>query len=298
MDATGLAAPTAATDGRRVYAMFANGDIGAFDYEGNLAWSRSLGMPKNSYGHASSLAMYQGVVIIQFDQGTRDDDLSRLLALQAASGDTVWETKREVPNSWPSPIVVQVSDQPQIVTSAAPWVIAYNPSDGKEIWRAECMQGDVGPSPGYADGVVYAANEFPGLVAIRADGSGDVTSTHIAWEADLGAPDCCSPLATDEFVFLLASYGVLTCYDAKEGGDPLWEQEFDGAFASSPTQVGKLIFLFDEEGKVWIVEPAKDECRIVTENDLGEKCVTSPAFHDGRMFIRGEQHLICIGKAP
>ncbi len=299
MESTGLAASTAATDGRRVYAIFPNGDIGALDFDGNVRWSRSLGMPKNAYGHASSLATYQDRVIVQFDQGTRDDELSRLLALSAERGETVWEAKRDVPNSWPSPITVQVGDQPQIITSASPWVIAYAASDGKELWRAECMQGDVGPSPVYADGMVYAANEFPGLVAIRADGTGDVSATHIAWEADLGAPDCCSPLATDKFVFLLASYGVLTCYDAKEGGDPLWEQEFDdAAFVSSPTQVGNLIFLFDEEGKVWVVEPAADECRVVAENSLGEKCVTSPAFVNARMFIRGEQHLICIGKTP
>jgi outer membrane protein assembly factor BamB len=298
MEATGFAAPTAVTDGRRVYAMFANGDVGAFDFEGRVRWSRSLGIPKNAYGHAASLAMYQDLLIVQVDQGIRDDGLSKLLALRGATGETAWETAREVPNSWSSPIVIQVGDQPQIVTCADPWVIAYSPADGSEIWRADCLRGDVGPSPVFAGGMVFAANEFPGLAAVRADGSGDVSDTHIAWEADLGAPDTASPLATEDHVYLLASYGILTCYDAKEGGDPLWEQEFDAMFVSSPTLVGKLMYLFDEHGKVFIVEPTADECRIVAENDLGEECVTSPVVSNGRIIIRGKEHLICIGKKP
>jgi outer membrane protein assembly factor BamB len=298
MEATGFAAPTAVTDGRRIYAMFANGDVGAFDFEGRVRWSRSLGIPKNAYGHAASLAMYQDLLIVQIDQGIRDDGLSKLLALRGATGETVWETSREVPNSWSSPIVIQVGDQPQIVTCADPWVIAYSPADGTEIWRADCLRGDVGPSPVFAGGMVFAANEFPGLAAIRADGSGDVSDTHIAWEADLGAPDTASPLATEAHVYLLASYGILTCYDAKEGGDPLWEQEFDAMFVSSPTLVGKLMYLFDEHGKVFIVEPTADECRIVAENALGEECVTSPVVSNGRIIIRGKEHLICIGKKP
>jgi outer membrane protein assembly factor BamB len=298
MEATGYAAPTPATDGRRVYAIFANGDLGAFDFEGRLRWSRSLGIPKNAYGHASSLAMFQDLLIVQFDQGIREEKRSRLLALRGATGETVWETVREVPNSWATPIVIQVDGQPQIITSADPWVLANSPADGSEIWRADCLRGDVGPSPVFAGGMVFTANEFPGLAAIRADGTGDVTETHVAWEADLGAPDTASPLATEKFVFLLASYGILTCYDAREGGDPLWEQEFDASFVSSPTLIGNLMFLFGEDGKVYIVEPTADECRVVAENDLGEECVTSPAVVDGRIFIRGKEHLIGIGQKP
>ena len=298
MEATGYAAPTPATDGRRVYAIFANGDLGAFDFEGRLRWSRSLGIPKNAYGHASSLAMFQDLLIVQFDQAIREEKRSRLLALRGATGETVWETVREVPNSWATPIVIQVDGQPQIITCADPWVLANSPADGSEIWRADCLRGDVGPSPVFAGGMVFAANEFPGLAAIRADGTGDVTETHVAWEADLGAPDTASPLATEELVFLLASYGILTCYDAREGGDPLWEQEFDASFVSSPTLVGNLMFLFGEDGKVYIVEPTANECRVVAENTLGEECVTSPVVVDGRIFIRGKEHLIGIGQNP
>ncbi len=295
MAATGLAAPTAVTDGRRVYAMFATGDLAAFDFDGHLRWQRSWGVPDNAYGHAASLEMYRDRLLIQYDQGTRNDELSRVIALEAETGRTVWQQVREVPNSWSSPIVIHGDPGPQLITTAAPWVIAYAPEDGREIWRVDYLFGDVGPSPTYAEGVVYVANEFPGAAAIRADGSGDVTDTHLLWEADLGVPDTSSPLATDELVFLAATYGILTCYDAREGGEPLWELEFDSNLISSPSLVGDVIYLFGEEGDLWIIEPEREEGRIVAQNSLGERCVTSPAFQDGRMYIRGETHVFCIG---
>ena len=295
MAATGLAAPTAATDGRRVYAMFATGDLAAFDFDGHLRWQRTWGVPDNAYGHAASLAVYRDRLLIQYDQGGRNDDLSRVIALDTETGRTVWQQVRNVPNSWSSPIVIQVEQQPQLITAAAPWVIAYSPDDGREIWRVDYLFGDVGPSPTYADGIVYVANEFPGLGAIRADGSGDVTETHLLWEADFGVPDTSSPLVTDQFVLLAATYGVLTCYDAREGGEPLWELEFDSNLVSSPSRVGELIYLFGEEGDLWIIEAEREAGQIVGRNSLGERCVTSPAFQDGRMYIRGEDHVFCIG---
>ncbi|TWU42420.1 outer membrane protein assembly factor BamB family protein [Novipirellula artificiosorum] len=297
MQATGLAAPTTATDGRRVYAIFANGDVGAFDFEGVLRWSRSLGIPKNTYGHASSLTTFEDLLIVQFDQGSESEKLSRLLALSTETGETVWETPRdEIPNSWPTPIVVQIGDAPQLLTCGSPFAIAYSPREGKEIWRADCLYGDVGPSPTYVDGIVITANEVPGVTAIKADGQGDVTETHLLWDGYIGVPDLCSPLATEQFVLLVTSDGLLTCYDIKEGLDPLWEHEMDASFSSSPTMIGNLVFLIDIDGKVFIVEPTAEACREVAENELGEACVTSPAIKDGKMYIRGETHLFCIGR--
>lgn len=298
MEATGYAAPTPVTDGRRVYAIFANGDLAAFDFEGRVRWARSLGIPKNAYGHASSLAMYQDRLIVQVDQGIRDEKLSRLFALDAATGRTIWEDVREVPNSWSSPIVMYVDGQPQIITCADPWVMANSPSDGSLIWRADNLRGDVGPSPVFVGHTVYAANEFPGVAAIRADGQGDVSQTHLLWEADLGAPDTASPLATEELVLLVASYGILTCYDASQGGDPLWELDFDASFVSSPTLVGDQILLLGEDGEFYVVEATAEEGRVVAENHLGEPCVTSPIVSNGRIIVRGKHHLICIGPNP
>lgn len=291
---TGYAAPTVATDGRLVFAMFANGDLAAFDLQGNLAWSRSFGIPVNSYGHASSLVTYQNLLFVQLDQGAAKDRLSKLYALDIRSGEVVWQVPREVPNSWTTPIVIHAAGRDQLITAADPWVIAYQPSDGKELWRADCLRQDVGPSPTFANGMVYVATEYRCLSAIRADGEGDVTATHIRWQGEDGLPDTCSPLATAEYVFLLASYGILTCYDA-QNGQWVWELELDGDFQSSPSLVGKMVYVVNDEGKAWVIEPGPSEGRIVAEADLGEKCVTSPAFQPGRIYLRGEEHLFCIG---
>ena len=302
---TGLAAPTMVADGRRAYAMFANGDVGAFDFSGKLVWSKSLGMPKNVYGHGASLAMYRDRLLIQFDQGERKEALSALLALNGATGETVWSIPRKVPNSWPTPIVIDSVGRHQIITGADPWVIAYDASDGSEIWRAKCLQADVGPSPVYADGIVYTVNEYPQLSAIEADGSGDVTETHVLWIGEDGLPDCASPLATGKYTILVDAYGYVTCYDAKTG-DLLWEYELeDASIVSSPSLVGNQMYVFAEEGQSWVIdieaeEPAGDtedakQFRTVATGNLGEECVTSPAFQDGRIYIRGREHLFCIG---
>jgi outer membrane protein assembly factor BamB len=296
MEDTGFAAPTAAVDGRLVYAMFASGDVAAFDLDGRLAWARSLGVPENAYGHAASLATHENLLFVQFDQGSAKDDKSKMLALDVATGKTVWEVARDVSNSWPSPAVVQVADgSKQLLTCSDPWVIAYNPADGTEIWRSESLEGDVGPSPVYADGVVYVANEFPGISAIRGDGSGDVTESHVLWEGEDDVPDTASPLATSQYLLVAASYGILACYSAKEG-ELLWEEEFDMAtFTSSPSLAEGRVYLFDLEGKAWVVEPGPESCKRIAEANLAEECVTSPAFREGRLYIRGKEHLFCIG---
>jgi len=294
---TGFAAPTAATDGVRVYASFANGDCAAFDFQGKQVWFRNLGVPKNAYGHASSLALYGSLVILQLDQGGMRDNISKLLALDSATGKTEWEVGREVPNSWTTPIVIEHEGRPLVITCANPWVIAYDPRDGAEIWRSKCLSQDVGPSPIYAGGLVYAANVFPGVTAIRPDGQGDVTESHAVWFSDWETPDTCSPLVVGDLLVLLTSFGLLMGYDAAQGSEePLWEEEFDDGFRASPGLAGENIYLFGESGKVWVVRATREACQIVSECELGESCVASPAFHQGRIYIRGSEHLFCIGK--
>ena len=147
------AAPTAATDGRRVYAIFPTGDIGCFDFEGRKLWEKSFGIPDNMYGFASSLTMFRNLVIIQNDQISEgEQEKSVLLALEGYSGETVWETKRPVENSWSSPIVVKIEDKYQVITCGEPWIIGYDAENGQELWRADCLGADTAPSPIYANG--------------------------------------------------------------------------------------------------------------------------------------------------
>ncbi|MHC4396186.1 MAG: PQQ-binding-like beta-propeller repeat protein [Planctomycetota bacterium] len=290
---TGYAAPTLATDGSRVCAIFPNGDVGCFDFEGEKLWSRDLGVPDSVYGYASSLAVFQNLLLIQYDQATAEDNKSRIIALDTFSGLTVWETSRPVPNSWTSPIVAKIGDQSQLITCADPWVIAYNPLNGTELWRADCLGTDVAPSPIYAGGFVFGIHPYSTLVAIKPTGRGDVTKTHIAWEAEDNIPDICSPISNGELVFTLETQGYLTCYKVRDG-TKLWEKDLNTNFTASPSLVGDRLYLLSEKGIMFIAKVGS-EYKELTKCQLGENCYASPAFADGRIYIRANKNLYCIG---
>ncbi len=292
---TGIAAPTCVTDGRRVYAIFATGDICSYDFKGKQVWAKKLGLPDSVYGYATSLAMYRNLVLIQYDQGMAEDKKSMLIALDSFSGNIVWQKKRPVAGSWTSPIVADVAGQAQFITCGDPWVIAYEPAKGTELWRVKCLGTDVAPSPIYANGLVFAIKPYSKLVAIKAGGSGDVTKTHIAWEAYDGIPDICSPVSDGRLVYLLDMGGLITCYDIKDGAK-VWEKDIKKSFQASPSIVGDKVYLLSEKGVMYIIEAGR-EYKEVAVNELGENCYASPGFMDGRIYIRGVENLYCIGKS-
>jgi outer membrane protein assembly factor BamB len=294
-EGTGFAAPTMVTDGRRVYAIFATGDIGCFDFQGRAVWAKNLGPPDSSYGYASSLAMYRDLLLIQYDHGAAEDGKSKLIALNVFLGHTVWEQKRPVPNSWTSPIVAEIGGQHQIITCGDPWVIAYDANDpsGAELWRADCLGTDVAPSPIYAGGLVFGIEPYARLVAIRPDGRGDVTKTHIPWINEEGAPDICSPVSNGTLIFLLTTDGLLNCHKVTDG-KKLWEEDLREDFIASPTLVGDRLYVLSQKGVMFIIE-VDTEYKELARCELGENCHASPAFVDGRIYIRGKKNLYCIG---
>lgn len=295
MDDTGFAASTPVTDGRRVYAIFANGDLAAFDFQGTRVWSRNLGTPDSMYGYATSLAMYKDLVLVQYDQGSEEDDQSRLIAFNSASGAVAWQKIRKVPNSWTTPIVVDVNGSAQIITVADPWVISYDARTGSEIWRADCMGADVAPSPIYAGGTVFLAQPWETLTAISANGTGDVTQSHILWQGLDAVPDICTPVTDGELIFMLTTPGTLTCCDVADGST-VWQKELKHSFQASPSLVGRNLYLVSEKGVVFVIEAAR-EFKEIARCELGESVVASPAFADGRMYVRSAESLYCIGSS-
>ena len=216
-DATGYAASTMAMDGRRAFALFANGDLAAFNFDGTLAWSKYLGVPKNMYGHASSLAIWPGKLVVQLDQDEGAPGGSKLLAFDCATGRPLWERPKPTHGSWASPIIVEAAGKAQIITLALPFVMSSSLADGNELWRAELMEGEITPSPIFAAGLVLVVIPSSKLVALRPDGAGDVTKSHVAWTAEENIPDVTSPVSNGELVFTVTSSGLLTCFDAKDG---------------------------------------------------------------------------------
>lgn len=293
-DTGGFGPTTPCTDGQRVYVMYANGDVAAFDFAGTLVWARNVGPLENTYGHATSLEMYQNRLILQLDQATAKDGKSKILALDTATGQTVWETQpRPVPNSWATPIVINNGQRDLLIACGNPWVMGYDPANGQEIWRAKAMNGEVLPSPVYADGIVYTAIEGEKINAIKVDGSGDVTATHIAWSAEEGLPDIIGPLCDGQRVYLVNSSGTLTCYDAK-AGKKLWDKDMEMTFKACTSLVGDKVYLVSDSG-VGIVVQAASEFKELARSELGEEVLASPSFADGRMFLRSKKSIYCIG---
>src|SRR5207244_13434872 len=137
--------------------------------------------------------------------------------------------------------------KPQIVTLAVPWVIGYSASDGAEIWRAECLDGEVTPSPVFAGGTLFVVSPSTKLQAVRPDGEGDVSQTHLGWVAEDGVPDVTSPVSNGELVFLIDSGGMLTCYDAKNGKKQ-WEHDIKDECQASPSIAGDRVYLITKKG--------------------------------------------------
>ncbi|MDO8928631.1 MAG: PQQ-binding-like beta-propeller repeat protein [Bacteroidota bacterium] len=282
---TGLAAPTMATDGRAVFAIFGTGDVIALDMSGKRLWARNLGVPDNHYGHSSSLIIYKDKLLIQYDTNRS----GKLLALDTKSGTTVWETVRASKVSWSSPVLVNTGSRMELILTTNPNVNSYNPETGKELWNIACLSGEVGPSAGYADGMVFAANEYAKLVGIKIG-----ATTEIVWEADEYLPEVSSPLAVNGLLYIATTYGVFTCLDAKTG-EKHWEQEYGDAFYSSPIYADGKVYITDMSGKTHSVKAAKEYQKIGTP-ELGEKSVCSPVFADGKVYLRGMNNLYCLGK--
>jgi len=283
---TGFAAATPVTDGRCVVAIFATGDVLATDVDGKRLWARNLGVPDNPYGHASSLQLHQGRVLVQYDHFGS----ARFIALDAATGETVWEQKREVRASWASPILVRTDSRVVAVLNADPTAEAFDAVTGERLWACKCMGGEVAPSPAYSNGLAFVTTDYVTLAAIRL--SGDQAGT-IAWQKDEELPDVCTPLAVNGLLFVANGAGIISCYQAATG-ELKWRQETDEGYYSSPVAAGGNVYLTDRKGKTRIVKAA-DAYTPVAECVLGEDVVSTPAIVGGRLYLRGARNLYCIG---
>ena len=284
-DDTGWAAPTMAVDGHRVYAIFATGDVIAFDLEGNRVWARNLGVPENHYGHSSSLMVWTNKLVIQYDTSTR----GRMLALDTSTGETLWDVNRPVHISWASPVLIEVDGNIQIVTTSDPYVSGHDLETGRELWKVEAMMGEVGPSVAYGDGLVFANNEYARLVALEPE-----QGASFIWEDDEYLSEASSPVAWEGLLYLATSYGVMVCYDTRTG-EKYWEREFDDGFYSSPMIAEGKVYITDLDGVTHILEADKNGT-VISEPQLGEGVFALPVFADGVVYLRGVEHLYCIGE--
>lgn len=284
-ESTGFAAPTMATDGRRVYVIFANGDVAAFTLEGKKVWARHFGPFSNAYGHANSLVTWKDRLFLQLDQGDAEEGKSKLVALDGRTGQTTWQKTRKVGASWASPNIFEAAGKVQVALLSLPWASAYSAVDGAELWKADCLNGEVTPTPIFAGGLLLVASPSEKLIGIRPDGQGDVTKTHVAWAYEEAIPDVTSPVSNGELVFMITTSGLFTCVDVKDG-KRVWEHDYEMEFHASPVIAAGRVFLVSQDGLAFIVEAGR-EYKELLRSHLPDSFHATPAVVDGRIFLRG-----------
>lgn len=304
------ATPTPTTDGKRVYAVFSSGAIVAVDLDGKVAW---INDDVHFYGHhglAASPILYGDLLIMPYD-GSSDGENNKVgwkipwedavvLAVDKSSGETRWRGKRGLSRlGHVTPNVMKVNGADQIISGSGDRVQGFDPSDGRLIWSIYSQGEGVTPSVIVRDGIVYSCSGFeaPTIRVIRADGSGDVTDSHIEWEQTKGVPSLASMILVGPYLYSASVDGIATCFNAADG-EIVWQGRIGGKHSSSPIYAdGKIYFLSELEGETVIIE-AGPELKIVAQNRLDEVCKASMAASQGNLFIRSEQHLYCIGPAP
>ena len=282
----GLAAPTMATDGQRVFAIFASGELAAFDFEGRSVWQRNIGVPDNPYGMGSSLISDGERLFVQYDH----DNGKRVMAYDCATGEQTWRAER-TRLSWATPMLIKQASGPQLILNDEANVTAYDPTTGKQLWQVSCLGGEVAPSPAFnGKDIVFVANEYAQATALKLTGG----TPEVLWQYDNLLPDIASPVAGERLFFIATSAGDLVCLDAKTG-DAKWERESDEGFSSSPVLVGDRLYVIDVTGVMHIVKAA-DDYRQIARIEMGDPVHATPAFVNGRIYIRSNTRLTCIGQ--
>ena len=292
------ASPTPATDGKQVYVYFGSSGLTCFDFAGNKVWENRFGPFPNEWGSASSPVLYGEMLLLNVD--TDGEDF--LLAVNKNTGKNIWKTSRsDVDRSWPSPVIWNAGGRDEIVVSGSGRVKSYDPKDGRELWTVDGLTKWVTPTPVMAHNLLYVASDGPGgniVMAIRPGGRGNATKTHVAWRYDKAAPYSSSPVVVGDYLYTVKNGGVMTCLNAKTG-ELVWQERLPakGAYYASLVAADGKIYALDEEGKATVVA-AKPAYELLSSNDMGERCMASPAISGGQLFIRSDEHLFCIGSTP
>jgi outer membrane protein assembly factor BamB len=292
------AASTPATDGKLVYAFFGTEGLYAYDFNGKLAWKAQLGnLGTVGMGTGTSPILYDDLVIVQCDE--ENGEASFIVGLDKKTGKEVWRTPRKVQVSWSTPLLVRNAKRPELITSGTELVISYDPATGKELWRHKGVESNAIPSPVANNDMVFLVAGFPAKIAmaIKLGGSGDLTGTpNVPWTYAKGTAYVPSPILYGDYLYLTTDRGILTCIDAKTG-----EVKYEGGripipatFTASPVAFEGKILLTSEDGDTFIVK-AGPKHEMLGTNSIGEAVYASPAVADGRIFIRGEKNLYCIG---
>ncbi|MDG2122180.1 MAG: PQQ-binding-like beta-propeller repeat protein [Verrucomicrobiales bacterium] len=290
------ASPTPVFENGRLYIHFGHMGTACLNLEGDPIWTNTgLAYPP-VHGNGGCPEISGDHLIFSCD-GARDPFV---VALDKNTGKIAWKKPRSSDAkkkfSFSTPLTIEVDGKKQLVTCGSNIVQALDPQTGEEIWHVNYTGYSVVPRPVFAHGLVYISTSFdnPVAMAIRPDGSGDVSETHVAWTAPKRAPNTPSTLVVGDEFYMVSDGGIVSCLDAKSGKIH-YQERASGPVSASPLYAGGHIYIQDERGKAVVLKPGK-EFKVVAENDLDEKSLASYGVGQACLFIRTESHLYRIGR--
>jgi outer membrane protein assembly factor BamB len=259
-------------------------------------------------GAGSSPIFYGDLLIMHYD----GSDVQYVVALDKRTGKTVWKTPRSIDfqdldkngrpeadgdlrKAYATPHIITVSGQPMLISLGAKAGYGYNPLTGEELWRLEERTSHSTSSrPLYAFGMVFFTTGWPTgqILAIRPDGRGDVTNTHVVWRVTRGASRKPSVLLLDELIYVINDAGILNAIEAKTG-EIVWTNRLAGTFSASPVAAAGRVYFFGEDGQTTVVEGGR-EFKVLATNSLDDGVMGSPAIAGGALFLRTKTHLYRI----
>ncbi len=303
-DRNSWASSTPATDGERVYALFWDGEsnrLHTYDFDGKPLWDHSFGGFKSQHGAAHSPIVEGGKVFVAHDQ----DGASELVALDAKSGKLVWEKPRKpFRTCYSVPFLLTTPGRaPELIVASTAGITSYDPETGGTNWEWTWTF-DRSPlrtvgSPVYGQGLVFATSgDGSGdrhMIAVKAGGKGDVTSSNLVWENKKVFPYVPTMITWGDHLYSVNDFGIAACNVASTG-EEVWTKRLGGNVSASPVLIDGKIYVCTEAGEVYVIA-AEPKFKQLARNSMGEGVMATPAVADGRLFFRGKTHLFCIGKA-
>ncbi|MFN0170109.1 MAG: PQQ-binding-like beta-propeller repeat protein [Bryobacteraceae bacterium] len=288
------ASPTPILDGDRIFVHFGSHGTACVRTSGETVWKTRLEY-YHRHGPGGSPALYKDLLVLSCD----GYDIQYMVALDKSTGRIRWKKSRTGYQAYTTPLVIRVDGRDQLVSPGAHRAVAYEPREGNEIWSVRYGKGYSNvPRPLFGHGLVFICSGFdqPYLLAVKPDGRGDVTSSHVAWTVKRGAPLTPSPLLVGDELYFISDTGVATCVDARTGREH-WRERLGGNYSASPVYADGRIYFASEECEFPVVAAGKT-FRLLARNRLEGRCLASMAVSGGGLFIRSDSHLYKIGGSP
>jgi outer membrane protein assembly factor BamB len=298
------ASPTPLIEGNRVYVHYGAHGTACLKTDGTVVWKTQDLKHDHRHGPGGSPVIFEDLLILNCD----GSDIQFVVALDKNTGEIRWKKKREhigedrltgksnVPMSYTTPLLTEINGTIQLLSSGADSIVSYNPRNGEEYWWFRYDGYSNVPRPVVGKGLVFISSGYdrPEFYAVKVDGTGDVTESHLGWNMKKAAPLNPSPLLVGDELYLVSDNGIATCLDAVSGTQH-WQERIGGNFSASPTLADGKIYLLDEEGKTTVIAPGK-KYEVLATNTLEGRTLATPAMVDHSVFLRTDTHLYRLEK--